>query len=88
MCDQIRPIYVDVSTHARDAQAKLRCPHRFPDAQTKHKQPDARQCKHKCSAANSKPRALYSMLLATMYNVGSAVCALTMLLLKSILQDP
>ena len=88
MCDQKRPIYVDVSTHARDAQAKLRCPHRFSDAQTKHKQPDARQCKHKCSTADSKPRSLYSMLLATMYNVGSAVCALTMLLLKSILQDP
>ena len=66
MCDQKRPIYVDVSTHARDEQEKLRWPHRFPDAQTKHKQPDARQCKHKCSTADSKPRSLYSMLLATM----------------------
>ena len=53
--------YVDVSTHARDEQAKLRCPHRFSDVQTKHKQPDARQCKHKSSAVDSKPRALYNM---------------------------
>ena len=66
MCDQKKPIYVDVSTHARDEQEKLRCPHRFTEAQTKHKQPDARQRKHKCSAADNKPRALYTMPLATM----------------------
>ena len=36
----------------------------FP-MQTKHKQPDARQCKHKCSTADSKPRTLYCMPWAT-----------------------
>ena len=61
MYDQHRPIHVDVSTHARDDQEDYDAPTILPSAQTKHKQPDARQCKHKCSAADSRPRALYNM---------------------------
>ena len=66
MYDQHRPLHVDASTHARDDQEDYDAPTILPSAQTKHKQPDAHQCKYKCSAADSKPRALYSTLLATM----------------------
>ena len=54
MYDQHRPLHVDASTHARDDQEDYDAPTILPSAQTKHKQPDARQCKHKSSAADSK----------------------------------
>ena len=66
MYDQHRPIHVDVSTHARDDQEDYDAPTIFPSAQTKHKQPDARQCKHKCSASDSRSRAQYNMPWAPM----------------------
>ena len=68
MYDQHRPIHVDVSTHARDDQEDYDAPTILPSAQTKHKQPDACQCKHKCSAADNRPGAIYSMPWAPMPN--------------------